>query len=371
MAIEVRPITLPKDAAAFIDVWWTIYKGDPYWVPPLRFERKEFLDPGKNPYLELARVQLFIAYKDGAPVGTISAQVDQAYQKREPGVGFFGFFEFIDDKAVSKALFDAALEWLRGQGMRKVMGPFNFNTNHECTVQIDGFDGDPLVMMVYNHKYYVDHYEALGVKKEMDFYAYWLENNGPIPERVGNLADRFMERHPEVKIRPANLKDYDNEVRLVKDIYNDAWSENWGSVPLTDKEFDHYAKGLRPMVDPRFCYFAYVNDEVAAFALTLPDFNQVVKPMNGRIFPFGWYYWLTMPKKVNRIRIFALGVKKKFQHLALGAPLYKRTWEEGQKANVTGGECSWILENNVRMRGAIEKMGGKIYRTYRIYGTDL
>lgn len=371
MAIEVRPIALPADSGKFIDVWWTIYKGDPHWVPPLKFERKEFLDPAQNPYFKVARVQCFIAYKDGVAVGTISAQVDEAYQAQDPGMGYFGFFEFIDDKAVSRALLDTALEWLRGQGMTKAMGPFSFNSNHECSALVDGFDSDPLVLMIWNAKYYVDHYEALGLRTEKNLLAYWLVNDGPIPDRVGKLADRFMERHPEVTIRPVNLKDYDGDVALVYEIYNDAWQDNWGFVRLTDAEFAKVAKGLKPMVDPRYAYVAYVNGEPAAFSLTLPDFNQVVKPMNGAIFPFGWYYWLTRPSKVDQIRVFALGVKKKYQHLALGAPLYKRTWDAGVASKVKGAECSWVLEDNHRMRGAIEKMGGKVYKTYRIYGCDL
>jgi hypothetical protein len=371
MPVEVRPIRLPDDATAFIDVWFSLYAGDPHWVPPLRFERRDFLNPAKNPYFGFAELQCFIAYKEGKAVGTISAQIDKGYQEQSPGTGFFGFFEFPDDREVSAALHAAAMAWLRERGMKEALGPFNFNTNHECSLLVDGFDSDPLVMMVWNPAYYVQHYEALGLKKAKDLYAYWLPNDGPIPDRVGALADRFMERHPEVSVRPVDTSKFEQEVALCKEIYNDAWADNWGFVRLTDKEFDKVAEGLKPMVDSRYCYLAFVNGEVAAFSLTLPDYNQVVKPMNGRIFPFGWYHWLTKPKSVNQIRVFTLGVKKKFQHLPLGAPLYKRTWENGRAAGVKGAECSWVLEDNHRMRGAIEKMGGKVYKTYRIYGEAL
>lgn len=371
MAVEVRPIRLPEDSASFVDVWFKLYKGDPHWVPPLKFERKAFFSPAKNPYFELADIQCFIAYKDGTAVGTISAQLDHGYIEQNPGVGFFGFFEFPDDHEVSRALLDAALAWLRHKGAREVMGPFNFNTNHECSLLVDGFDSDPLVLMIWNPAYYVKHYEALGLQTRKNLLAYWLPNDGPIPERVGALADRFLERHPEVSIRPVDTTQFEREVALCKEIYNDAWVDNWGFVKLTDKEFQKVAEGLKPMLDGRYCYLAFVDGEVAAFSLTLPDYNQVVKPMNGSLLPFGWWYWLTMPKKVNQIRVFTLGVKKKFQHLPLGAPLYKRTWENGRAAGVKGAECSWILEDNRRMRSAVEKMGGTVYKTYRIYGTDL
>jgi GNAT superfamily N-acetyltransferase len=371
MAVDVRPIRLPDDARAFIDVWFRLYAKDEHWVPPLRFERMDFLNPAKNPYFGVATVQCFIASKDGVDVGTISAQIDAGYQEHEPGTGFFGFFEFPDDREVSRALFDAALAWLREKGCARVLGPFNFNTNHECSLLVDGFDSDPLVMMVWNPPWYVDHYAALGIPKAKDLFAYWLANDGPIPDRVGALADRFLERHPEVTIRPVDTGKFAQEVALCKEIYNDAWADNWGFVRLTDKEFDKVAEGLKPMLDGRYCYLAFVNGEVAAFSLTLPDYNQVVKPMDGRLLPFGWWYWLTRPRKINQIRVFTLGVKKKFQHLPLGAPLYKRTWENGRAAGVKGAECSWVLEDNHRMRGAIEKMGGKVYKTYRIYGMEL
>ena len=236
---------------------------------------------------------------------------------------------------------------------------------------MDGFDSDPLVMMVYNPPFYARHYEACGMEKAKDMYAYWLANDGPIPDRVGAIADRFEKKHPEVTIRPVDVAKYDEEVQLCLQIYNDAWAENWGFVKLTDQEFLKVAKGLRPMVDPRYCYFAFVNGEIAGFSLTLPDYNQVVKPMKGRVFPFGWYHWLTRPAKVDQIRVFTLGIRQKYQHLPLGAPLYKRTWEAGRQAGVKGAEASWVLEDNVRMRGAIEKMGGKVYKTYRIYGAGL
>jgi hypothetical protein len=319
-AIEVRPIDLEKDAYAFLRFPWKVYANDAHWVPPLVFERKEFFSRKHNPYFQHVTLQCFIAYRDGEPQGTISAQVDHGYQDVEKDVGFFGFFEFVDDVEVAP--------------------------------------------------YYPKIYDALGLAKQKDLLAYWMDA-GPMPPRIASVADRFLERHPEVKIRPVNLSKFWDELALVKEIYNDAWSENWGFVRLTDDEFVKVAKGLKPMVDPRFSYVAEVDGVPAAFSVTLPDFNQVVKPMNGRIFPIGWWHFLTGKRKVNQLRIFALGVKREYQHLALGAPLYKRTWESGLEMGVVGAEASWILDDNIRMRSALEKLGARVYKTYRIYGTDL
>jgi hypothetical protein len=369
-AIEVRPIDLEKDANAFLRFPWKVYANDEHWVPPLVFERKEFFSRKHNPYFAHVTLQCFMAYRNGEPVGTISAQVDHGYQDVEKGVGFFGFFEFVDDVEVAGALLRAALIWLTERGMKRAMGPFNFNTNHECGLLVDGFDSDPLVLMTYNPPYYPKVYEALGLAKQKDLLAYWMVA-GAMPPRIASVADRFLERHPEVKIRPVNLSRFWEELEVVKQIYNDAWADNWGFVRLTDDEFVKVAKGLKPMVDPRFAYVAEVDGVPAAFSLTLPDFNQVVKPMNGSIFPIGWWYFLTGKRKVNQLRIFALGVKREYQHLALGAPLYKRTWEAGLEMGVVGAEASWILDDNIRMRSALEKLGARVYKTYRIYGTEL
>lgn len=371
MAVEVRPIQLPKDAKTFIDVWWNVYADDPHWVPPLRFERLQFLDPAKNPYFKVGTIQCFVAFRDGKPVGTISAQVDHGYQRVEDKVGFWGFFEFPDDEAVARPLLEAVLDWLRGQGMTRAMGPFSFNTNHECGLLVDPFDADPLVLMTWNRPYYPAMYEKLGLAKAKDLLAYWMVNDGPAPSRIAALADRFMERHPEVKIRPFDKKDFAGEVARVREIYNSAWEDNWGFVQMNDEEFLYMAKGIEPMIDPRYCYMAEIEGKAVAFSVTLPDYNMVVKPMNGRIFPIGWWHWFTGPKKVDQIRVFALGVHKDWQHLPLGAPLYKRTWDNGVQAKVKGAEASWILEDNTRMRGALEKLGARVYKTYRIYQRGL
>lgn len=370
MSVEVQSIELPRDAVRFVRSWWPIYADDPHWVPPLLMERKQFFDPARNPYFRSADVRCWIAYRDGAAVGTIAATVDHRLQESEPNTGMFGFFEFIDEEAVARALLDEALGWLREQGMTSARGPFNFNSNHEFGLLIDGFDTDPCIANPHNRAYYGDMYERLGLSKAMDWYAYWLDH-GPMPERVERISARFMDRHPDVTLRRADLSRFDEEVELFYEIYNDAWTDNWGHIHFERDEFLFVAQGLKQVINPDLVWFAYVGGEVAGCTITLPDFNQVVKPMNGRLFPLGWWHFLTKRRKIDVIRVFVLGIKSKFQHLPLGAPLYVKTWEEGQKLAIRGAECSLILETNHRMRGAMEKMGGRIYKTYRTYSVEL
>ena len=369
-SVEVRAVALPKEAMRFVRFQWSIYEGDPHWVPPLLFERRQFLNPKKNPYFQNAEVQCFAAWRGGREVGTISAQIDAYYQQVEAGVGFFGFFEFIDDEAVARALLEEAKTWLRERGMARARGPFNFNSNHECGLLVDGFDADPVVMMTYNRDYYPAMYERLGLTKSEDLLAYWLEA-GPVPARIAAIARRAESRIEGLQLRPIRLADFEAELAHARDIYNDAWSDNYGFVRFSDEEFEKVARGLKPMLDERLCWVAEIRGEAVAFAICLKDYNQVVKPMNGRLFPAGWWHWLTRPAKVDVLRILLLGVRRAYQKHPLGAPLYLRIWEEGLKMGVRGAEASWILESNYKMRGALEKLGARVYKTYRIYEADL
>lgn len=367
-AIEVRPAKFPDDARTFVNTWWTVYEGDPCWVPPLISDQLRFLDPNKNPYFKAATIQPFIAYKNGKPVGTIAATVDHYVRDHEPGIGLFGFFEFIDDPDVATALFEAAAGWLRRQGMHTARGPFNFNVNHEFGLLVDRFDDIPCIGNPHNGFYYPKVYEkTLRMQKVRDWYAYWL-GYGPTPGVMKAIADRFMSRNPTVTLRPMDTRNYWRDCELFWDLYNDAWSDNWGHVYMEKDEFMDKARALRAVLDPKIALFAYVGDEVAGASITLPDYNQVAVHMNGRLFPFGWTYFARSRHYITRARVLVLGVKQKFQHMPLGAPLYVRTWEELKAAGrLRGVEASLILEDNHRMRGAIEKLGGKIHKTYRTY----
>jgi GNAT superfamily N-acetyltransferase len=371
--VEVVPIALPGEAGAFVETWFDIYRGDPHWVPPLRFERKRFFDPKVNPYFAGADVQCFMAKRGGRPVGTISATIDHEYQRHDPGAGFFGFFEFIDDLDVARALFDTACDWLRKKDMQRALGPFNFTTNHEFGLLVDGFDSDPVILNPYNAAYYPPIYEKLGLAKAMDWYAYWLADSAAdgTPARISRLSQRFLKRQPGVKLRPVDLKHFWQEAEILHDIYDDAWEQNWAHVKMSDEEFRYVAAGLKQIIVPGLCWVLEIGGEPAALSLTLPDMNQVAKKMNGRLFPFGWFHFVFGRRKIDQVRIFMLGVKQKFQHLPLGAVLYAKTWEECLKLGYWHGEASLILENNQRMRGGLEKMGAHVHKTYRTYEAQL
>jgi ribosomal protein S18 acetylase RimI-like enzyme len=367
LSVEVMPVSLPRDTVRFVKTWFPIYQNDPHWVPPLLYERKRFFDPRKNPYFKVAQVQCFVASQDGQDVGTIAAVVDEVYQEEEAGTGFFGFFEFIDDGEVAAALLDAARAWLAERGMDRVIGPFNFNTNHEFGLLVDGFDSDPYIANPHNSSYYPGIYAALGLRPVMDWYAYHVDSEMAGVKRMKRLGQRLLSRHPEITIRSLDLSRFDEEVLMLREIYRDAWEQNWGHVRVTDEEFVFIAAGLKQVVDPELCLVAEVDGRTAAISVTLPDMNQVVKRMNGRIFPFGWRHLLMRKKIINRVRVFMLGVAQEFQSLPLGAALYARSFDIGSAKGLGQGEASLILENNVRMRGALEKMGATIEKTYRNY----
>lgn len=366
-SVEVTPISLPRDTVRFVKTWFPIYENDPHWVPPLIFERKRFFNPRKNPYFKVAQVQCFIATRDGRDVGTISAVVDEVYQEEEPGTGFFGFFEFIDDPTVAEALLEAARTWLAERAMHRMIGPFNFNTNHEFGLLVDGFDSDPTIANPHNSSYYPPIYEGLGLRPVMDWYAYHVDSEMSGVQRMQRLGERLLSRHPEITIRSLDLSRFDAEVSMIREIYRDAWEQNWGHVRVTDEEFVFIASGLKQVIDPDLCLIAEVGGRTAAISVTLPDMNQVVKKMKGKLFPFGWCHLLWSKRTINRVRVFMMGVAQEFQALPLGAALYARSFDVGRSKGLGQGEASLILENNFRMRGALEKMGATIEKTYRNY----
>ncbi|MBW2421540.1 MAG: N-acetyltransferase [Deltaproteobacteria bacterium] len=370
--VKIEPVTHPRDTVRYVKTWWRVFRDDPHWVPPLIFERKSFFDPAKNPYLAHADVQCFLASRDGEDLGTIAATVDHSYQEHEPGVGFFGFFEFVDDLEVARALFDAACDWLRGRGMKKLIGPFNFNTNHEFGLLVDGFDSDPYVANPHNSAYFPPMYEKLGLRKAMDWYAYTIDDpESKESKRIQRVSDRFLSRHPEVRFRNFDMSHFDREIELLHGMYDDAWEHNWAHVKVTREEFFHLARGLKSFLDPGLCFIVEVEGEPAAFSVSLPNVNRVVKTMNGRLFPFGWLRFALGRRNLDSLRIFMLGVKHEYQHLPLGAPLYLNTWNRAIAKGVRSAEASLILESNHRMRSALERMGFGISKTYRNFEFEL
>jgi GNAT superfamily N-acetyltransferase len=370
MPVEVRPASFPKDIVRFCKVWWRVYRDDPHWVPPLIFERKTFFHPEKNPYYRHATIQPFIAFRDGEAVGTIAACHDEDFEASMPGHGTFGFFEFVDDAEVARALLEAAMDWLRERGLERITGPYNFSPNHEFGLLVDGFDTDPVVANPHNSAHYPRIYEEIGLVPSMTWYAYWIDYKEE-PPRIMKIAERLVKRRPEIQIRPVSKKDWDQELQIVRDVYNDAWHDNYGHVQVRPYEFDHIAKDMKMLVEEDLCYVVTIDGEIAGMSVSFPDLNQVVKKMNGRLLPLGWWPLLTGRKSIDVVRVFILGVKRAYQHLPIGAIMYSRTWEACYARKVRGVEASLILHDNVGMRGAMEKMGAFVYKTYRTFEAPL
>ena len=366
-SVEVVEVSLPRETERFVRTWFSIYENEPNWVPPLYFERKQWFDPARNPYFENARPAYFLARRDGRDVGTIGVSIDATYQEHEKGTAFFGFFEFVDDEDVAGALLGAAREWLIDQGMTRAIGPFNFTTNHEFGLIVDGFDDPPMVANPWNAPWYPRVYESIGLTKAMDWYAYRCDADMPGMQKMIRVSNRLLSRREDLVIRALDMSRWDEDVEKVRGIYRDAWEQNWAHVRVSDREFDFIAGGLKQLIDPDLCFIAEIGGQVAGISVTLPDFNQVVHRMNGRILPFGWLHVLRKKQLMDRVRVFMLGISQDFQSLPLGAALYAKTFEVALAKGYRYGEASLILENNHRMRGALEKMGAVIDKTYRNY----
>ena len=369
--VTLTTVQSGADRDAFIRFPYRLYRGDPNWVPPLEMERRDFLDRSKNPWFEFGTAELFLARRQGEVVGRIAGVVDPRYnQFHGTNLGFFGMFESIDDLAVARSLFDAAATWLRSQGFPEMVGPVNFSTNYECSVLVEGFEASPAVMMAYNPRYYPALYEASGLTKAKDLWAFDMSSAQPPPERVVRVAEKIRQREG-VLVRPVRMNDFAAEVQRVKDIYNSAWEKNWGFVPMTEAEFDHMAKEMKPLVVPELLLIAEVKGEPVAFSMTIPDANFALKAAGGRLtrfgLPIGLLRLVLAARRIRRLRLITLGIKEGFRRRGLDAILYLDTLTAARRLGYSGGEISWTLEDNDLVNRAIESMGGARSKTYRIY----
>jgi hypothetical protein len=359
----------------FILFQYEIYKNDPHFVAPLQMDREMFFNEKKNPWFDFGKTELYLARRNGKIVGRVAAIDDPRYNEfHGTKIGWFGMFECIDDVAVARALLDACESWVKARGLTEMLGPANFSSNSEWSTLIDGFDSDPVLMTTYNPRYYPALIEAAGYTKAKDLWAYWLDMTDSPPERVARIAEKVRAREGIV-VRKANMKDWDNEVRKIKDIYNAAWEKNWGFVPMTDREFDHLAKDLKMILIPELTLIAEVKGEAVAFAITLPDANQAIKLANGKLttfgLPIGLAKMLLKLKKIKSGRLAILGIKTGFRKRGLDSVLFLDTWQAARKLGWIGGEISWTLEDNTLVNRAIEIFGAKKYKTYRVYGKPL
>lgn len=373
-AVTVRPVSGRTELDAFIRLPWRLYRGDPRWVPPLLADVRALLDTSKHPFHRHADVQLFLALRDGAAVGRIAAIVNRAHNEfHDVRLGFFGLFECDDDEDAAARLLETAEAWLRERGMTAVEGPMNLSTNDELYspgLLVDGFDTPPVVMMTHTRPSYPALLEAAGYRGVKDLLAYWVDGSNGLPPRFMDALER-AQRAARVTIRGLDMKRFAAEVDTIQDIYNSAWEQNWGFVPMTPEEIAYMAEHLKPVVNPRLCAMAEVDGEPVGFALALPDYNQALRHVNGRLLPFGVLKFLWHRRRINAVRVITLGLKPEYRHRGLDGMLIGHIFRESQKLGSPRGECSWILEDNSAMRRGIERVGGTVYKTYRVYGRTL
>ena len=372
--ITIEPVSGPKGRRDFIRAGKVAYAGDPHFVAPLEFEVGARLDPGANPALKGADVQLFIAKKDGAVAGRISAFVNPLHLERyQDATGHFGFLDAIDDAAVFSSLLKAAEEFFRARGLKKCAGPFSFSVNEECGLLVSGFDTPPYIMMPHGRPWYQRHVEAAGYVKAMDMHALlYIPRRQFIPERRMKFIERALSS-PKVRIRNIDFRRFNEEIATLVDIYKDAWSDNWGFIPMTEAQIAHMAKELRPIIEPYNIIFCELEGEPVAFGLVLPNVMQAIRDFDGKLLPFNWakLLWRLKVKKLPEARMPLMGVRKKLHGKPLGAAFAYKIIEMVNSANMDNGvvssELSWILENNTDMLTMLTDMGGEIYKTYRIY----
>jgi len=369
MALEVRPVASKRDLNAFIKLPWRLYRNEPCWVPPLLLERKRFFDRSRNPFFKHAEAEYFLAWREGRVVGRISAHVDSHFNEfQHNDWGMFGFFECEDDREAGAALLAEAERWLRDRDRGRMVGPMDFTTNDECGVLIDGYDRMPTILTGWHHRYYPRLIEAAGLTKAMDLYMWNLEvaDREGVHPSIWHAAEEVGSKHGIV-VRRMRKKDMEAEIGRFLEVYNAAWERNWGFVPLTEDEVRHYARDLKPLLDENWAFVAEKDGQPVGAALTLPDYNQVLIHLGGRLMPFGWAKALWYRRRIDRVRVFALGVKREWQHTGVGAKLYEMHFDAAARTPQTHGESGWILESNRPMNRAMELMGAKIVRTYRVY----
>lgn len=374
MSLHIRALDA-TDTMPFIKAQWLFYNGDPNWVPPLIMDRKKLLNQKVNPFYKHAQLQMFLAERDGKVVGRIAAITNERHNAlHHDTIGFFGFFECIDDQAVANALFDAAKQWLRSKGKTDIRGPVNPSMNDETGLLVDGFDGPPVLLMTYNPPYYEKLIKGAGLDKVKDLYAYMLYTADWQSDKLARLADIVKERNA-VTFRNLNLSDktqFKRDVETLREIYNTAWEKNWGFVKMTNEEFDFLAADLKQIANPEYAFIAESHGKIAGFLLAVPDVNYCLRHNKSGGLLTGLYHLLTKRKKIRLIRLIVLGVLPEFRGTGIDAAMYTEIARRAKRDNLIGAEASWILEDNDMMnRGLTQTMKGHRYRTYRLFQSSL
>ena len=373
-AVAVYPVTNRHELRKFIDVPWLVYADDPMWVPPLRLERRWHFSKS-NPFFEHGEWQAWIAYRNNQPVGRISAQIDQLHRQRYGAdTGHFGLLESVNDKEVFAELIQTAEKWLAERGTKHVSGPYNFSINQECGVLVSGFDTPPMVMMPHSPKWYGQLLEEQGYYPLKDLLAYLMQVDMEVPRIVRNLMGKFSKR---LHIRVLRRNQLKVEMEIIRSIFNDAWSDNWGFIPFTEAEFSELGSTFRFLLRDEYFQIVEVDGVPAAFMVALPNLNEIFAKLNGNLLPFGWFQLIKQVKfgRFRTGRIPLMGVRKQFRNTPLGATIAFMMVAAIRKFGLSRGfqeiEVSWILEDNKSMRGIIEMAGNREYKRYRIFGKTL
>lgn len=375
-AVMVAPVRSSSERRQFLDFPYRLYRDDPHWVAPLKMAQKDILDTARHPFYKSSEVELFLARRDGRVIGRIMVILNKQHNEfHHEDVGFFGFFEVENDPSAAEALVRAGREWLVARGAKLMRGPVNPSTNYECGLLVEGFDRKPAVMMPYNPPYYSVLLERCGLSKAMDLYAYYVdEDSFLVSDKLTRVAERARKKDG-ITVRRVDIKNFQREVETVRLVYNQAWSDNWGFVPVTNDEFEHLAKDLKQIVDPELVYIAEKKNPDSeesvpiGFFLAVPDMNQALSKISGRLFPTGLIKLLWHSRRINAIRVITMGVTKEHQNLGIAAVFYDEVNRRGRANGYRSAEMSWVLENNTLMNRAAEMLGGRRTKTYRIYET--
>ncbi len=366
-SVEITRVNHRKEREVFIRFPWEIYRNDPNWVPPLLLEIRAKLDPRKNPFFEHAEMDLFLARREGRVVGRIAAIIDHRHNEyHREKVVFFGLYESLNDPEVARALLDTVSRWGKERGMEILRGPMNLSMNDECAFLLEGFDRPPVIMMPYNPPYYIELMEKSGLTKAKDLYACIMTRDHETMEKVRAVIEKVRSQ-TSFNLRTVNMKKIYEETRKVAYIYNQAWSRNWGFVPWTEKEMDFMAMRLKDFADPELVIFALHEGKEVGFAFGLPNYNEIIKDLNGRLLPFGLFHLLFNRKKIKGMRAVVFGVLPQFQHTGLAYLLYDELERRARAKGYEWAETSWQLEDNEAINRFTASIGGKIYKKYRIF----
>ena len=377
--IRISEVRTRSDLQAFLDLPSLIYRNDPHWIPSLRGEIRKILDRRRNPFFDHGEACYWLAWRGGVPVGRISAQVNRLHlDLHQDATGNFGFIEALDDAAVFTGLLNTAERWLRERGMARIVGPYSLSINDEIGLPVSGPDAPPVIGMPHAPRYYLKHLEAAGYRKAKDVHALIFEINGDIREvdRLERVTARLTADR-RFRVRPIDMRRFEEEMREAIEIYNDAWSDNWGFVPVTPREVESLIETVRPIIQPRYVLLGELDGRLEGIFVTLPNLNEMIGDLGGRLLPFGWVklLWRLKTRPFKSGRVVLAGVRKAHRNSLVSPALLSwvmaHTIRTCRAAGIEWLEFSWVIEDNTRSMALCQRAGGRVYKTYRIYGKDL